>query len=818
VLFLWELKYFLPTYGLFYYFFVLLFKLLNKKLMKKIILSLFFSATCLVGMSQKAQISLPITWDDTLNVDYTVIGFGNDTAYLAADPTNAANIALEVIKPVGAQTWAGVVLGNDSLSAAIPFSAGNTVIRARVYASVVGTPIRMKVENEANAGIYVEAEVNTTVAGWDTLSFDFASQVGGTPAINFANVYDKIAVFFNFGNSPTVSETYFIDYVTFSGGGSTGPSKAQIDLPINWDDTANVNYAVIDFGGNVSAVVVDPTNASNLVLQSDKPSSAQSWAGTSLGSFLATAINFSASSTVIQVRIWSAASGIPVLMKVEDQTNAAIFVETLASTSRVGWDTLSFDFSNPSPNNQALNFSNTYDKASLFFNFNVVPTATETYYTDDVWFSGAATGPSKAQIDLPINWDDTANVSYAVIDFGGNVSAVVVDPTNASNLVLQSDKPSSAQSWAGTSLGSSLATAINFSASSTVIQARIWSAASGIPVLMKVEDQTNAAIFVETLASTSRVGWDTLSFDFSNPSPNNQALNFANTYDKASLFFNFNVVPAATETYYTDDVWFSGAAAGPSKAQIDLPINWNDTANVNYTVTAFGGNISTLVVDPTNASNLVLQVDKPATAQSWAGTTLGTASLATAIPFASSNTVMQARVWSATSGVPVLMKVEDQTNAGIFVEALASTSRVGWDTLTFDFSNPAPNQLALNFANTYDVVSVFFNFNVVPAATETYYLDNVSFGNLTTGIMEYRSNATFYVYPNPANDFVTIDASLLENVNQVVVTNSIGQVVLQKNVSAIDNKIDVSNLKNGVYFMILNSESERKTSKFMVSK
>jgi hypothetical protein len=616
--------------------------------MKKIILSLFLSATCLVGMSQKAQISLPITWDDTLNVDYTVIGFGNDTAYLAADPTNAANIVLEVIKPVGAQTWAGVVLGNDSLSAAIPFSAGNTVLRARVYASVVGTPIRMKVENESNAGIFVEAEVNTTVAGWDTLSFDFASQVAGTPAINFANVYDKIAVFLNFGNTPTVSETYFIDYVAFSGGGSTGPSKAQIDLPINWDDTANVNYAVIDFGGNVSGVVVDPTNASNLVLQSDKPSTAQS--------------------------------------------------------------------------------------------------------------------------------------------------------------------------WAGTSLGNSLATAINFSVSSTVVQARIWSATSGIPVLMKVEDQTNPAIFVETLASTSRVGWDTLSFDFSNPSPNNQALNFANTYDKASLFFNFNVVPSATETYYTDDVWFGGAAAGPSKAQIDLPINWNDTANVNYTVTAFGGNISTLVVDPTNASNLVLQVDKPATAQSWAGTTLGAASLATAIPFASSNTVMQARVWSAASGIPVLMKVEDQTNPGIFVEALASTSQVGWDTLTFDFSNPAPNPLALNFANTYDVVSVFFNFNVVPAATETYYLDNVSFGNLTTGITEYRSNPTFSVYPNPANDFVTIDASLLENLNQVVVTNSIGQVVLQKNASAIDNKIDVANLKNGVYFMILNSESERKTSKFVVSK
>ena len=110
--------------------------------MKKIIFSFILSSVCLSGMSQKSQIDLPITWDDTMNVDYTVIGFGDDTAYLAPDPTNASNIVLEVIKPAGAQTWAGVVLGNDSLASAIPFSAGNTILRARVYASVVGTPIR----------------------------------------------------------------------------------------------------------------------------------------------------------------------------------------------------------------------------------------------------------------------------------------------------------------------------------------------------------------------------------------------------------------------------------------------------------------------------------------------------------------------------------------------------------------------------------------------------------------------------------------------------------------------------------------------------
>ena len=615
--------------------------------MKKIIFSFILSSVCLSGMSQKSQIDLPITWDDTMNVDYTVIGFGDDTAYLAPDPTNASNIVLEVIKPAGAQTWAGVVLGNDSLASAIPFSAGNTILRARVYASVVGTPIRMKLENESNAGIFVEAEVNTTVAGWDTLSFDMANQVTGTPPINFNNVYDKIAVFFNFGNSPAANETYYIDYTEFSGGGASGPTKANIDLPITWDDTANVSYAIIDFGGNASSVVADPTNASNIVLQSDKPSTAQSWAGTSLGNSLATAIPFTSSSTVMQARIWSAATGIPVLMKVEDQTNAAIFVETLANTSRVGWDTLTFDFSNPGPNAQTLNFANTYDKVSLFFNFNVVPSATETYYTDDVWFGGAPAGPAKAQIDLPINWDDTSNVNYSVIDFGGNGSSVVVDPTNASNLVLQSDKPSTAQTWAGTTLG---------------------------------------------------------------------------------------------------------------------------------------------------------------------------ASLATAIPFSSSNTVMQAKVWSAASGIPVLLKVEDQTNPTIFVETLASTSRVGWDTLTFDFANPGPNTLALNYSNTYDKVSIFYNFNVVPAATETYYLDNISFGQLITGVNEIELLSAFNVYPNPANDFIMIDASLLETASQLMITNAVGQVVLKQNVSAKNNKIDVTDFDNGVYFMMLNSESGVKTSKFMVTK
>ena len=43
-----------------------------------------------------------------------------------------------------------------------------------------------------------------------------SAQSAGTAAINFANTYDKMSMFFNFGVSPAATETYYVDYVDFS--------------------------------------------------------------------------------------------------------------------------------------------------------------------------------------------------------------------------------------------------------------------------------------------------------------------------------------------------------------------------------------------------------------------------------------------------------------------------------------------------------------------------------------------------------------------------------------------------------------------------
>jgi hypothetical protein len=94
---------------------------------------------------------------------------------------------------------------------------------------------------------------------------------------------------------------------------------------------------------------------------------------------------------------------------------------------------------------------------------------------------------------------------------------------------------------------------------------RVYSPDAGIPVLLKVEDATNGAIFVETLATTTVANaWETLTFDFANPGPNTQPLNLASTYNRLSIFFNFGVggATAGEKIYYFDDIAFGGDAGG----------------------------------------------------------------------------------------------------------------------------------------------------------------------------------------------------------------------------------------------------------------
>ena len=551
--------------------------------------------------------------------------------------------------------------------------------------------------------------------------------------------------------------------------------QVQMDLPVTFDEPT-VTYGFIDFGGNSSDIVADPADPSNFCMETEKTVGANWWSGTTLAVLgppdvpFANPIPFTSTDTRMSIRVRAHASGIPVMLKAENNADGAIFVEAQATTTVANaWDTLFFDFGTPT--NGVLNLSNVYDKVTLFYNF-VDPTGVgggEVFYWDDVEFrGGGGSGPGLSQMELPVTFDDPT-VDYSTIDFGGTASNFVTDPTDPSNSVVETIKGAGSQTWAGTSLASpgspevAFASAIPFSSSEQTMSVRLWSPVAGVPVMLKIEDQSNPGIFVEATATVAVANvWDTLFFDYSAPSAG--SLNLAATYDKVALFWNFGT-SGNDEIFYWDDVEFTGTGGGgpgPVLSQMELPVTFDDPT-VNYSTVDFGGTASLFVADPTNASNNVVQTTKASGSQTWAGTSLAVpgspeVGFASAIPFSATEQTMSVRVWSPVAGIPVMLKVEDQTDGAIFVEATATVAVANvWDTLFFDYS--AATNGVLNLNATYDKVALFWNFGT-SGNDEVFYWDDVEFRgsgggsgpNPGAGTSPYCATSAFHFGGDPNSE------------------------------------------------------------------
>jgi len=324
-------------------------------------------------------------------------------------------------------------------------------------------------------------------------------------------------------------------------------------------------------------------------------------------------------------------------------------------------------------------------------------------------------------LELPIDFESTA-VDYDFDNFEGGESTVIPNPDvsgeNTSATVAEMVKGVGAV-FAGSTLA--LDGPIDFS-ENKLFQMKVRSPRVGARVLLKVENALNPGIFFEK-EDTSTVAneWETLSFDFN-------AINTGNEYSKITLIWDLGVVGDGSEnfTFQFDDIEL--VMGGMEPEQIDLPIDFEDET-LDYGLSDFGGNNSSIVADPEDAENTVVQSIRNANAADFAGTTVGAPlGLENPVPFDFDNTGMSARVWSPEAGVIVKLKVEQAGNPGIFVEQDVLTTTSGaWETLIFDFSTPSNGGLNLDL--DYNLVTIFFNFGADPGTTpeQIYYWDDVKF-------------------------------------------------------------------------------------------
>ena len=328
-----------------------------------------------------APIDLPVTFEDPA-VDYSLSDFEGASSVVGPDPADATNTVAATTKTAGSPFFAGTIVGKDfgGFATPIPFTATDTVMTVMVLSPAAGINVRLKVENSADGGIFAEVDVPTTVAGgWEKLSFDFASAPGFDPNLE----YSKAIIFFDFVvDKPADGSTYYWDDMAL------GDLIQPIDLPVTFDEPF-VDYTLSDFEGAATVLAGDPTGADNTVAATTKTAGSPFFAGTIVGKDFggfASPIPFTATETVMSVRVYSPAAGIPVRLKVENASDGGLFAEMDAVTTVAnGWEPLNFDFSTV-----GIDTTVEYSKAIIFFDFVVdKPADGSTYYWDDLQFGAA---------------------------------------------------------------------------------------------------------------------------------------------------------------------------------------------------------------------------------------------------------------------------------------------------------------------------------------------------------------------------------------------------------------------------------------------
>lgn len=228
--------------------------------------------------------------------------------------------------------------------------------------------------------------VNTTIASGPTKESEVAVpsiQLGKWVSVNiplssFTTNMSAITQMLFVSSNATV----FIDNLYFY----KEPTEF-IQMPINFESTT-LTYTWGGFGNANATLIINPdksgSNLSNKVVEFNKSSGAQVWAGASLN--LDSSVNFS-KGTKVSVNVWSPKVGASIKFKMEDSTspkdgngNPTVVVEVDALTTVANaWQVLTFDLTSF----PAFSSTNSYDRIIIFPDFGVAGTGA-IYYFDDI--------------------------------------------------------------------------------------------------------------------------------------------------------------------------------------------------------------------------------------------------------------------------------------------------------------------------------------------------------------------------------------------------------------------------------------------------
>ena len=595
---------------------------------------------------------------------------------------------------------------------------------------------------------------------------------------------------------------------------SAVPTLDQMDLPVTFEDVTTVNYVFEDFGGNASMLVVDPTDATNMVAQSTKDITAQLWAGTTLDEVpgavhvgFVNAIPFSATETTMSVRVWSPVGGIPVRLKAENSSNNTISVETEAMVTAANtWETLVFDFANEATGTAALNLANTYDMVSIFFDFGTdgaTAGASRTYYWDDVTFGGSATGPCTGVTPDPMILDDfecQGNISYSFANatWTPNIANPDQSGLNTSSMVGEFIH------WgAGTdgAFGGSLDLGPIDISTNNLLKVDVWTNATALPITIVLQNGTPADILSQTKSTSATGMWQTLEFDM---------LGAASSTDVSNIVIVINPGTTIQDTIYIDNIRFDGTAVNPCESVVadeNIMEDFDCQRNLDYQFTE--GGFTTIPNPDMSGLNTSANVGQY-TRNNTVADAFGGDFIFAPLDFASNNQVKMT-VWDANAPSNVTLVLQNAAGVDLGSAVAATTTANVWEDINFDFS-AIPNSAGVS------KVVILFDAGTQADSGQVYFFDNLRLEGFISGISEINSTA-ITVYPNPSNDFLNVDVSALESNESLTFTvySIDGKIVNETILNNTKNvvQLDLTNVTKGFYVLEVASSSKKHLTKFI---
>lgn len=142
-----------------------------------------------------------------------------------------------------------------------------------------------------------------------------------------------------------------------------------------------------------------------------------------------------------------------------------------------------------------------------------------------------------------------------------------------------------------------------------------------------------------------------------------------------------------------------------------------------------------------------------------------------------------------------------------------SGSSDGWKEVKFQFAQLPVKRNDLNTLFRFHFIS-----DSMPENLDGWMIDNlvISTVYMEGGIPSGLKNAGFRLFPNPAQSDLTVEIESVLRPATIEIYSIVGEMLIHKRLLAINNKVDISSLKSGSYFVRLHTYNGNYAKKLVV--